>query len=183
MNIARSFPTVVKASHEEVIVIGGIGCDGCSWITAVELLQTASKSWFQLTCLPNGPSLPSATLCGSQLYVIDKNNINSYSCSLQAIYTNAISHELTWTCLPRLPVHRSTAATFCGQLVIVGGRKEGTLVCVHSIHQLIDGDWVEIGSLSTGRLECLIASISADQMVVVGGEGALNSVEVCVATS
>ena len=149
----------------------------------MELLQTARKSWFQLTCLPNGPSLPSATLCGSQLYVIDKNNINSYSCSLQAIYTNAISHELTWTCLPRLPVHRSTAATFCGQLVIVGGREEGTLVCVHSIHQLIDGDWVKIGSLSTGRLECLIASISGDQMVVVGGEGALNSVEVCVATS
>ena len=180
MNTARSFPTVVRASPTEVIVIGGMG-DRRSWITAVELLQIGNKSWFQLTCLPTAPSLPSATLCGSQLYVIDRNNMNNYSCSLQVIYTNTIPHELTWTRLLRLPANCSTAATFCGQLVVVGGMKEGITTC--SIHQLIDGEWVEIGSLSTARLECLVASVSADQMVVVGGEGELNSVEVCVATS
>ena len=184
MNTARSFPTVVRASPTEVIVIGGMG-DRRSWITAVELLQIGNKSWFQLTCLPTAPSLPSATLCGSQLYVIDRNNINNYSCSLQVIYTNMIPHELTWTRLPRLPANCSTAATFCGQLVIVGGMKENIRTDERTcpIHQLIDGEWVEIGSLSTARQECLVASVSADQMVVVGGEGELNSVELCVATS
>ena len=43
---------------------------------------------------------------------------------------------------------------------------------------------MNIGSMSSGRYWCLVASPSPDKMVVVGGYGAsyrLDSVEVCVA--
>ena len=73
----------------------------------------------------------------------------------------------------------STAATLCGQLVIIGGERDRSTV--NSIHQLVDGQWVKIGSMSSGRMSCLVASPSPDKMVVVGGLGALDSVEVCVA--
>ena len=75
----------------------------------------------------------------------------------------------------------STAATLCGQLVIIDGERD--LSTVNSIHQLVDGQWVNIGSMSSGRYLCLVASPSPDKMVVVGGVGAftpLDSVEVCV---
>ena len=72
----------------------------------------------------------------------------------------------------------STAATLCGQLVIIGGERDKSIV--NSIHQLVDGQWVNIGSMSSCRSLCLVASPSPDKMVVVGGWGE-DSVEVCVA--
>ena len=49
--------------------------------------------------------------------------------------------------------HVPTAATLCGQLVIIGGRREGS--SVKPIHQ-----WGEIGSMSHSRRECLVVSPS-----------------------
>ena len=67
--------------------------------------------------------------------------------------------------------------------MIIGGKQDRSPV--NSIHQLVDGQWVNIGSMSSGRWQCLVASPSPDKMVVVGGCDAngytLDSVEVCVA--
>ena len=76
-----------------------------------------------------------------------------------------------------------STATLYGQLVTVGGERGGSLV--NSIHQLIDGQWVEIGSMSSGRSMCLVVTPSPDKMMIVGGYGAeflliLDSVEECV---
>ena len=184
INTARSYPAVVSTSdggHMNVIAIGGYG--GGGWIDAVELFHTGRRSWSRLTSLPEPLALPSATICGNQLHVIG-NNGDGYSCSLQALLSSnqpigSQSRTPTWTPLPRLPVKHSTAATLCGQLVIIGGKRNWS--SVNSIHQLVDGQWVNIGSMSRGRRQCLVASPSPDKMVVVGGYGALHSVEVCVA--
>ena len=167
-----------------VIAIGGR--DHGRWIDAVELFHTGRRSWSRLTSLPKPLTFPSATICGNQLHVIGCGG-DGYSCSLQALLSSnqpirSQSRTPTWTPLPCLPVTDSTAATLCGQLVIIGGRRDGS--SVNSIHQLVDGQWVNIGSMSSGRSECLVASPSPDKMVVVGGWDAftpLDSVEVCVA--
>ena len=185
MNTARSQHAVVSTSdggHMNVIAIGGAGCDG--WINAVELFHTGRRSWSRLTSLPKPLAQPSATICGNQLHVIGGDG-DGYSCSLQALLSSnqpigSQSRTPTWTPLPRLPVTYSTAATLCGQLVIICGLRDWSTV--NSIHQLVDGQWVNIGSMS-GRRWCLVASPSPDKMVVVGGLDAypLDSVEVCVA--
>ena len=189
MNTARSQHAVVSTSdggHMNVIVIGG---GGSEWIDAVELYNTGSSTWSQITSLPRPLTSPSATICDDQLYVVGFDG-NGYSCSLQALLSSdhpissqSITRSLTWTPLPRLTVTDSTAATLCGQLVIIGGRRDGSPV--NSIHQLVDGQWVNIGSMSSGKRLCLVASPSPDKMVVVGGYDArftqLDSVEVCVA--
>ena len=199
MNTARSSPAVVSTSdgqHMNVIVIGGYGDRR---IDAVELYNTGSSTWSQITSLPQRLTGPSAAICDNQLYVIG-NDGDGYSCSLQALLSSdqpmssqLITRSRTWTPLPRLPVTLSTAATLCGQLVIIGGERDGSPV--NSIHQLVEGQWVNIGSMSSGRYWCLVASPSPDKMVVVGGLGArgtswafirgtitqLDSVEVCVA--
>ena len=57
---------------------------------------------------------------------------------------------------------------------------------VNSIHQLLDGEWVKIGSMAGGRYHCLVVSPSPDKIIIVGGRlhplaNPLNNVEECVA--
>ena len=182
MNTARSQTTVVSSSDGEyIIVIGGGG--GGVWTATVELFQVSSRRWHQLRDLPQRLSCPSATICGNQLHVIG-NDDNGYSCSLQALLSSdrpitsqSIPHLISWTSLPRLPVICSTAATLSGQLVIIGG--EQGIFTVKTIHQLLDGQWVEIGSMSCSRWRCLVVSPSPDKMMIVGG-WAEDSVEECI---
>ena len=162
MNTAHSSPAVVSTCdgrHMNVIVIGGYGVGhrwinaffggSVDWIDAVELYNTGSSTWSQITSLPPPLTFPSASICDNQLYVIGDDG-DGCSCSLQALLSSdlpissqSITRSLTWTPFPRLPVPRSTAATLCGQLVIIGGERDGS--SVNSIHQLVDGQWVNIG--------------------------------------
>ena len=186
MNTVCDSPAVVSTSHGEyLIVIGGYGCGG-RWTATVELFQVKSRRWYKLTHLPQPLTNPSATICGDQLNVIGYDN--SYSCSLKALPSSdqPITSPLTlsWKPLPPLPVRDSTAATLCGQLVVIGGsRRDGSPV--NSIHQLVDGQWVEIGSMATeGRERCLVVTPSPDKIIIVGGIDELghnvNYVEECV---
>ena len=181
MNAARSSPAVVSTSDGDYIIV--IGGWGEHLTTTVELFHVSSRRWYELTDLPQPLDSPSATICGHQLHVIGRDG-SDYSCSLQAllssdqpIMSESIQHLISWTSLPRLPVTGSTAATLCGQLVIIGGSRGGSTV--NSIHQLVDGQWVEIGSMSHGRWWCLVVSPSPDKMMIVSGVGAVNSVEEC----
>ena len=120
MNTARSRTTVVNSSDGEyIIVIGGFGV-GIDWTATVELFQVSSRRWHLLKDLPQPLPFPSATICGSQVYVIGSDR-NGYSCSLQALLSSdrPITSHLTpnfisWSSLPRLPVKHPTAATLSG---------------------------------------------------------------------
>ena len=176
MNTACSRPTVVSTSDGDYIIVIG-GEDGDHWTATVELFQVKNRRWHKLTDLPQPLPIPSATICGDQLNVIGYDG-NSCSCSLQALPSSdrPIMSPLTlsWKPLPRLPVTGSTASTLYGQLVIIGGVQGGSPV--NSIHQLVDGDWVRIGSMASDRSYCLA---SPDRIIIVGGFGAQDSVEEC----
>ena len=181
MKTARFDLAVVSTSDGDyLIAIGGLGRDILPTAT-VELFQVKSRRWYKLTDLPPPLPLPSATICGDQLHVIGGDR-NGYSCSLQSLPSNdkAITSPLTlsWKPLP-LPVIYSTAATLCGQLVLIGGNQVWSLV--NSIHQLLEGQWVEIGSMTSVRQWCLAVSLSPDRILIVGGDGGDDSVEECVA--
>ena len=171
MNTARSYPAVVSTfGGDYIIVIGGY-CGG--WTGTVELFQVKTRRWYKLTNIPQPLGLPSATICDNQLHVIGYAN-DGYSCSIknlpssdEPITSQSIPHLISWTSLPRLPVTFSTAATLYEQLVIIGGMQGGSTV--NSIHQLVDGKWVAIGSMSSNRWKCLVVSPSPDRMMIVGG--------------
>ena len=183
MNTARFDPAVVSTSDGEyLIVIGGYYGGSCRTAT-VELFQVKSRRWYKLTDLSQPLPSPSATICGDQLNVIGR-DANGYLCSLHALPSSdqPITSPLTlsWKPLPPLPVTHSTAATLCGQLVVIGGRRQDGSP-VNSIHQLVDGQWVEIGSMATGRRRCLVVSPSPDKIIIVGGSWS-DIVEECIVT-
>ena len=183
MNTARYSPAVVSTSDGKYIVVIGGSVGVSRWIATVELFHVRSRRWYELTNLPQALPRPSATICDNEVHVIERDG-TGYSCSLQALLSSdqpitsqSISNILTWTPLSQLPVEWSTAATLCGQLVTVGGHGGSH---VNSIHQLLDGQWVKIGSMSSGRSSCLVVTPSPDKMMIVGGWGAEDSVEECV---
>ena len=127
MNTARSQTAVVSTSDGKYLIVIGGSVGGFGWtatVATVELFQVKSRRWHKLTDLPEPLFLPSATICGDQLNVIGI-EANGYSCSLAALPSSdqPITSPLTlsWKPLPPLPVQYSTAATLCGQLVLIGG--------------------------------------------------------------
>ena len=188
MNTAHDSPAVVSTSDGNYILVVGRDVDLFMWTATVELFHVRNRRWHALTKLSQAPTLPSATIYGNELYVIGQDGAG-YSCSLQAllssdqpIISQSISNIFTWTQLPQQPVKCSTVATLCGQLVIVGGEQGQSHI--NSIHQLINGQWVEIGTMSSGRRRCLVVNPSPDKIMIVGGFGdgyeQLDIVEECV---
>ena len=183
MNTAHSWPAIVSTPDGEYfIVIGGASSD---WTAAVELFQVKSRRWYKLRGLPRPLPIPSATICSHVVYVIGSDG-NGYLGSLEAlpptdkpIPPESLVHLISWTPLPHLPVTYSTAATLCGQLVIIGGWRNE--LRVSTIHQLLDGEWVEIGSMASRRKLSLVVNTSPEKILIVGGPGAKDSIEECVA--
>ena len=165
MHVYRD-PAVVSTSGSDYIIVIGGYCGGGDWTGTVELFQVKTRRWYKLTNIPQPLTFPSATLCGNQLHVIGWDD-KGYTCSIpssdEPITSQLIPHLISWTPLPRLPVTYSTAATLYGQLVISSGI-QGRLT-VNSIHQLVDGQWVVIGSMSSDRWNCLVVSPSPDRIV------------------
>ena len=162
---------ISNVHHMNVIVIGGYG--DCGWTTAVEVLNTHSWRWSKLTRLPKPLPLPSAVVCGDLLYVIGEKCVYSYLLSALPDSTRPDKSPQSpiWKPLPDIPLHDSTPAIFAGQLVCVGGRRGGGYVSQRddSIHQLVDGQWENIGTISSGRQLCLVVTPSPERMLVVGG--------------
>ena len=189
MKTARSSSAVVRTSDGEWIFVIGGGGDRRS---AVEVLYVENRIWYELTDLPRPLIGPSATICDNHIHVIG-DDCHGFSCSLhdlpccdQLTMSQSRSRTISWSPLPPLPVTRSTAATLCGRLVIIGGAQDKT--DANSIHQLVDGHWVEISSLLSDRRWCLVVSPSPDKMMIVGGRRGFHvlrgvttdSVEECV---
>ena len=184
MNTARSHTAVVSTSDGKYLIVIGGSVAGVVWTATVELFQVKSRRWYKLTDLPQPLDSPSATICGDIVHVIGYFD-DGYSCCLAALPSSdkpippqSIPHLISWKPLPPLPVRGSTAATLCGQLVLIGGRRG--LSPVNYIHQLVDGQWVKIGSMTSERNSCLVASTSPDKIIIVGGYGPLNHFEECV---
>ena len=183
MKTARASPAVVKTFDVRYIIVIGGHC-GSGQIASVELMIVKTRRWYKLADLPQPLPSPSAIVSGDQIYVIG-NDDKSYLCSLEAlpptdkpIASQSILRLITWTPLSPLPVIESTITAVAGQVVLIGGVCNKTPV--NSIHQLVDGEWVGIGSMSSSRHSCLVANPKPSEMVALGGIGTPTSVEKCV---
>ena len=146
----------------------------------IDFLDTQSRCWYNLSSLPHPLFSPTATQCGNMLHVIDSMT-EGYSCSIQHLlnHTNksqSLPCALIWLPLPTLPVSNTAIATLRRQLILIGGLKNDTTVSC--IHQLVERQWVEIG-ITVSRRDCLVVNPSQDKVIIVGGIGSWNCVELC----
>ena len=181
MPTARSQSAVVATPDSRyVVVIGGNG-DRFDKTTAVEALHVPTKTWCTLTPLPRDLYRPSATVCEGTVHVIGGSIGFSFSIKDLPSEDKQVQAKIDvrWTKLPKLPVNLATAATISEKLVAICGWKNGRKVS--SIHQLADGEWVEIWTMNSGQHSCLVASRERDRMIIVGIGREDSHVEECIA--
>ena len=190
MRFARHTLTAARSFDSEYIFsIGGIG-QLHGWTAHVELYQISQRAWTTLKELPCPLPLPSAALHDGRLSVVSVfPKEGAYTSSLLFLphqHTHTISQMLTWTVLPPLPVAYTTAVALCGQLLLVGGYRQwpDMLATSSTVFQLLDKEWVEVGSVSAERASCLALSPSLGKLLVLGGYGEAfsrphDSAEIC----
>jgi hypothetical protein len=181
MGAACSSPAIASTDNH-MFVIGGN--DASHDICTIKSFEIKSKTFLKQTPLPQALARPSATICHDKLHVIGANAIG-FSYSLHALVSSEeCKLQQTVTSLPQLPVMASTAASLCGQLVIIGGTStaSSTKASVTSIYQLMDEQWVEIGTMQSGRKSCFVVNTTPEKLVIVGGRDrvkVLDSIEEC----
>ena len=178
MNTGCTSPALVTTADGEYLIVIG-GNLGVKWTSRVELFHVKLRMWYKLKDLPEPLPRPSATICGDLIQVIGSDG-RGYSSAFQVESSSDQSITtpiLTWKRLPPSPLMQSTSASVCGQLLLIGGVRNGPLV--DSIHQLVGGKWLGIGSMDIARKWCLVVNPSPDKIIILGGWGALKSIEEC----
>lgn len=182
MKTGCSHPTVANGSDGEYhLVVGGyVGVENRT--TTCELFQAKSRYWYRATDLPKSLLYPSATITGNRLHVIGDRS-TGYSCLLPDLPPTDqevnLALILAWEPLPPLPVTKSTTSNLFGQLVLIGGMRNG--LSVNTIHQLVDEQWVKIGSMNNSTWLTLAVKTSPKEIIIVGGgSGGRNNVEECI---
>ena len=150
-------------TNKQVVVVAG----GAREEESVEVFT--GSSWSSVAPLPRYLRYITATLCEDQVYVMDWDG-NIYTSSLTTLLstrpTATPSTHSTWRPLNTPPVMWSTLSTIGSQVVVVGGRREGTRTT--DVHTLINGEWSNIGSMSTVRDLPIVVVVNGDKMAVVG---------------
>ncbi|XP_064383030.1 probable serine/threonine-protein kinase kinX [Halichondria panicea] len=193
MPTKRTNTTAVANGHL-LIVIGGV-VDGKHQISTVELLDLPKGQWYKACDLPHIVYQPSATICGDSIYLTgwkDPENHPStgvLTASLTMLREHATLHsfggwlssltgprqppfELIWGKLAELPVIDSTCATINGdQLLAIGGETTDTKQYTSAVYHydVMNNMWVKISDMIRGRSSCLVAVVSTNKVIVVGG--------------
>jgi serine/threonine protein kinase/N-acetylneuraminic acid mutarotase len=78
-----------------------------------------------------------------------------------------------WQPQPSLPIplHHATAATYRGEVVVIGGASDNLADASNKVFALRGGSWVELPSLGHARAAAA-AAVVGDKLVVAGGQNA-----------
>ena len=181
MITACNSPSV--ATHNTWLVVMG-GYDD-KYLSRVEIMDTTeSRQWYQAASLPHplGYALPA--IIGNMCYLLGgytKRGATSkkvFSVCLDDLISQAVSQQgrasarptpSPWQSLPDTPLSRSTALTFNGALLAVGGILGGSTAIYH--YQPSSRSWIKAGELPTGRYQCTCTVLPSRDLYVAGGGG------------
>ena len=144
-------------------------------LTTVEIMNTENKQWSAAAELPIPLYRVSATICGSNLYMLGGwskgPNIpcSVFKCSIPGLSTSPLLQQ--WSRVADHPCIASTCVTMKGQLLSVGGLSDSDAKTSTSIHMYnqANNSWVIIGRLNTARHQCFAVFLPDSRLMVVGG--------------
>ena len=172
VNSKKSRAAVVQ-SESSLVVIAGVSEGGVE--SRVDILDTKSSKWFEAPELPKGSPFPSAAVCGDELYVMNGGGWGGwvFQCLLDELIGDTKSTANVWSKKADAPFQNATCASLYGQLVAVGGNREtsGSETPTINAYDANKDTWYEIGKLASGRSQPLVAQLSEDTLMVVGGIG------------
>ena len=176
MSVLRSNPAVVSSGNY-IIVVGGQGPND-ELLTSIEVFNNDSSTWAIIADTPHPFRNINATLCGDRLYIAAQyDNVNVYSIRLrfnepkdETNLSLELSTQSKWRQHAIKPTYCSSLCTISNQVVSVGGMinndyKSGT----GDVYGLDNGHWVKIGCLESARAHLILAVVSGNRMLALGG--------------
>ena len=187
MTTARSGASVIAHNNRWLVVIRGDGDKGP--LSCVEILDTSESSqWYRATPLPHPCYYVFPVTIGNMCYLLGGDTTGGspsnevLSVCLDSLITQAVSQPAgasappTWQALPNTPLLYSTALSFNGAMLAVGGlgRKE----IYH--YQPSSKRWIKAGELPTERVTCTCTVLPSGEVFVAGGGGTKTRVDIAL---
>ena len=181
MTTACQSPSVATHNNRWLVVVGGYG-DTETALSRVEILDTAeSVQWYQAESLPHPCYQMSSATIGNMCYLLGgftKGGASKkvFCVCLDDLISQAVSQPASasapptpspWQSLPDTPLTLSTALSFNGALLAVGGNHPESLA-IH-IYQPSTNSWVKAGELPTKRSASGCIVLPSGEVLVAGG--------------
>ena len=179
----KRYATAAVCSGKSLVVAGGCGEDYTALHT-VEVMDTENRQWSTASSLPFAFSYASATICQDRIYLLGQDKSNEptsvLGCSiadlLQSCRPKSLGARLetltlqeVWHRVDDLPVHSSSCATLCGQLLAVGGCDDISYTTAIRQYNPATNSWKVISHMPTARTHTLVAVLPDNKLMVVGG--------------
>ena len=192
MPTTRSNVTVVSHPSSSLKMPAIAVCGGFTNVAAVNTVEVYSHStsqWHTAEPLPTPLyHLTSATV-GDIVYLLGglgtdfSNSKCCYSVSLDSLFNTATSpgasqsqHGSLWTAVSDTPLTHSSASSFGGSLVAIGGQDSTTRPASADVHLLASsGSWERVrgGDLPEPRVRSTAVCLPSGELMVVGGNKTL----------
>ena len=184
----KRYSAAAVCSGRCLIVAGGE--DGSNTLATVEVLDTNTQQWSIASSLIYPFTEATMSICGERLYMLGGSQeshlkaCSVLSCSVPELLQSCQPQHPTpshtargkkstiWQYVTDAPHYRSSCATFCGQLVTVGGTNEANMsTSAINVYTGRTGrwPWEAMENVPTAQYMALVAVFNGKMMVVGGG--------------
>ena len=178
----------VTTYHTFVVVAGGLGEDGQTLLSSIDVLNITTRQWWTLANLqlPQPMARMQITISNAQLCVASpivslstatgtspttRNVWQLPVTALENILTNgdnSTPHQ--WTMVAPTPYYDSAILQDTAHIVAVGGYdKSGQPTSDVLVYNPDSDKWSKVGQLSVPRTRCAVVSLSRTSFIVCGG--------------
>ena len=181
----KRYGTAAVCSGKSLVVAGGGGGDN-KLLHTVDMMDTETPQWSTASSLPFALTYASSTICQDRIYLVGQDRSNEprsvLACSMADLQQSCRPQSLggrletltlqeVWHRVANLPVHSSSCATLCGQLLAVGGHDYSCKNYTTAIRQYnpATNSWKVISHMPTARWGTLVAVLPGNKLMVVGG--------------
>ncbi|RDH74345.1 protein kinase [Mycolicibacterium moriokaense] len=178
----NGLPDLATARHgmavagvgKTIYSIGGANAAGDAQITAsAESLKLAPRKpqpaseWRTLPDAPTERLMTAWTVLGDEIWIAGGMRHGETLTTVESYNTKTG----VWQTQPSLPIplNHATAATYRGQMVVIGGATDEIAKASDKVFALRDGQWAELPALKHARAAGAAAVVN-DKLVVVGGQ-------------
>ena len=186
--------SAAAVSNEEVLIVTG-GFSNGRPLSSVEIMDIESEQWYIASKLPRALHRHSAALYGNSVYMLGgKDSLGSttsvFQCPLSLLLLRAspatdesstdvdVGIGSPWKSMCPIPLNFTTsllvhsASSGNKQLLAFGGYNSDRQQRSSDVHVYDSPNdaWIQIGTMISPRSSCMVAALSNDHVVVVGGK-------------
>jgi N-acetylneuraminic acid mutarotase len=174
MGIGRHGMAVAGVGRTVYVIGGSTGAGDGQVTSGAEALKLGARKpqpaleWHALPDAPTERLMMASTVLDGKIWLAG--GMLGHDETLQTVESYDPATGI-WQPQPPLPIplHHATAATYRGEMVVIGGATETLAEASNKVFAFREGKWVELPALQHARAAAA-AAVVGDKLVVVGGQ-------------